>query len=59
MNLSDEEGIDLIRSTCKQLSRMKPPKKKQRRNFVRRMEFDIYKRESRERQFDSLKSTIV
>ncbi len=52
------DDADIIRSTCKQITHIQPPKKKQR-NFVKRMEFDVCKRESRERTFDSLKNSIT
>jgi hypothetical protein len=46
---------DLIHEACKQISHQKAPKKNQK-YFVKRMNFDVVKRESRERTFNTIKN---
>ena len=55
---SELEDENLLQLACKKLCRMKPKKQKLKRNFINRMEFDIEKREKREKTYDELKKTF-
>ena len=53
------ESNHFIKKTCKEISSARPQKKiKGKKNFINRMIFDITKRNTREKTFDTIKDVI-